>query len=233
MTRFEGGHRDLQTLLPDYVPTGEAKPRVSRCDATKLECLAGLAPFLIKADEAAKRAKPLLHLHFVRARDASLICLAWRHVVMDATGLSQVVAAWERAISGVGTGPSRERPTLDDFNEKIELKEADAMLPGWTLLTPLSLMYLLARAKLLDRTLLGYPATVGTVYIPPTIVGKWVAEVRAEVGDGVRISRNDIVAAWYHKVSAAFLFWRKVADRPADSLGRLHSWDRDDADAGR
>ncbi|KAK4446698.1 hypothetical protein QBC34DRAFT_496737 [Podospora aff. communis PSN243] len=205
VTVFEDPDSDLKTLIPVYVPSGHSTPVVNRCNTGRLPCLAPLGPFLVTADEAARQDNALLHLHFVRARDLWLICLAWRHVVMDATTLSQVVASWEKRLGGamsVEEKPNVARPTLDKLADTLVISDEDATFPGWTRVSPLSMVGLLARAKL-DKTRFGYPATLGTVYIPRAVVQKWVAEVAAELGEGEQVSRNDIVAAWFYKTAWA------------------------------
>ncbi|KAK0646906.1 hypothetical protein B0T16DRAFT_458786 [Cercophora newfieldiana] len=206
VTVFESKDRDLQDLVPVYVPAGQANPVVNRCNTGRLPCLTQLDPFLVTADEAARQGKPLLHLHFVRARDLWMVCLAWRHVVMDATTLRQVVAAWERQLASGAPLKSEKatpRPTLSKLAETLEIRDEDATFPGWSRVSPLNMIGLLARAKLFDKQSFGYPGTLGTVYIPPAIVKKWVTEVAAELGEGEQVSRNDIVAAWYYKTAWA------------------------------
>ncbi|KAK5657459.1 hypothetical protein OQA88_3031 [Cercophora sp. LCS_1] len=213
VTIFEDTESDLRALVPVYVPSGHPVPVVTRCNTGRLPCLAPLAPFLVTADEAARQGKPLLHLHLVRARDLSLLCLAWRHVVMDATTLRQVIASWEtqlKKLSVTDKTPSttaRTRPTLAHLSAALEITANDATFPGWTRLSPLKMLCLVARAKLFDKQTFGYPATIGTAYIPAAIVQNWVSSVRSELqGAGgedqqVHVSRNDIVAAWFYKTA--------------------------------
>ncbi|KAK0613927.1 hypothetical protein B0T14DRAFT_290494 [Immersiella caudata] len=214
VTTFEDTNHDLQDLVPVYVPSGHPTPKVTKCNTGRLPCLAPLSPFLVPADDAARQGKPLLHLHFVRARDLSLICLAWRHVVMDATTLRQVVASWEKQLSTLprdtptATSPEKKTPlpTLAPLASTLDITPADSTFPGWTPLSPLTMIALLARAKLLDKyQYLGYPATLGTVYIPASIIVKWASEVSAELPPkgAERVSRNDIVSAWFYKTAWA------------------------------
>lgn len=211
VTIFEDPGRELYEILPAYIPAGLSMPCVRRYSPRSIECIRPLSQFSIDADEAALTNQKLMHLHIVRAKDLTAICIAWRHVVMDATAMGHVIAHWELLLGRIEThlpsdaeqGPEIKRMTKakhDSMADFIDTRSGSTTteLAGWSPLSWWQIPLIIGQA-ILDRQF--YPVTFGAAYIPKTLLEKWVSSARIELGEGVRVSRNDIIAAWFYKVS--------------------------------
>lgn len=42
---------------------------------------------------------PPIYLHVMKVKDTTLLCVDWRHVVMDAGGTGSIVKVWKRHLS--------------------------------------------------------------------------------------------------------------------------------------
>ena len=68
-----------------------------------------------------------LHLHFIRATDATLISLSWSHVLMDALGLAEIIHAWEKDLSDEAI-ESNSHDTLGETSADCESEDQKAVL---------------------------------------------------------------------------------------------------------
>lgn len=99
VTTFGAPDRALHEILPNYIPRGSAFPCVKQFDPRKVPCLQPLAAFTKTAHQCAKQNGRLMHLHFVRAKDLTLMTVAWQHVVLDAPALRLIIAEWEDTLA--------------------------------------------------------------------------------------------------------------------------------------
>lgn len=181
-----------------------------------------------------------MHLHLVRAKDLTLMCVAWQQVVLDAPALRLIVAEWEGLLAKDThmhthmhdqDKPSpeieelKERPTLDELISTLQIGPTPS-LPGWAAVT----LWTGLKLKLLSKVYsLRYPRTFGTAYLPPKLVAGLVTRVRSNARPGVVLSRNGIVASWFYKVglssarvTASTLYIRsEQADRTIGSMRNL------------
>ncbi|KAF5557563.1 chloramphenicol acetyltransferase-like domain-containing protein [Fusarium phyllophilum] len=208
VTTFKAPDRALHEILPNYIPCGSAAPSVKRFDPRKAPCLQPLAAFTNAAHQCVVQNERLMHLHFVIAKDLTLMCVAWQHVVLDAPALKLIVAEWECLLAkDIHThdpdshrpeieGP-KDRPNLDILISTLQTNPPSS-LPGWTAVT----LWVGLKLKLLSKIYsLRYPRTFGTAYLPPKLVAGLVTRVRSNAGQGVVLSRNDIVASWFYKAT--------------------------------
>jgi len=147
---------------------------------------------------------------------------------MDATGFRQLISRLEDELSispphanaNVGNQKS-----LDKFTDGLDL-DANINHPGWATVGYFDYLKLYLRSRL-DKY--WYPASFGSIYIPPTVIQSWVDSARSELGSGQKLSRNDIVAAWFYKVSPPTLPPTNVCDNfdihmDADCIQHIPSW---------
>lgn len=193
---------ELLDLLP-YVRVGTPKPAVSRLD-TQPRCLQPLLDIPQDINLAIKRSLPLLYLHFVKAKDATLICLAWRHIVMDASGAGKLVQAWQEELSRqVGAvslpQPPVQEPSNQDISKFLDELNID---PSWT--PPHSFKFTIwGLLRFSIRTLIDeshYRPYFGSIYVPASIVKEWKAMAIKELGAEQWVTRNDLACAWIYKV---------------------------------
>ncbi|CCT73951.1 uncharacterized protein FFUJ_09214 [Fusarium fujikuroi IMI 58289] len=210
VTTFESSDRSLHEILPNYIPFGPTSPSVKRFNPRKVPCLQPLAVFTKTAHQSANQNERLMHLHFVKAKDLTLMCVAWQHVVLDAPALRLIVDEWECRLakdSHMRThGPDKHRaeteglksrPNLDELTSTLQ-KSPTPSLPGWAAVT----LWGGLKLKLLSKIYsLRYPRTFGTAYMPPNLVAALVMRVKSNAGPGVVLSRNDIVASWFYKAT--------------------------------
>ncbi|KLO83529.1 uncharacterized protein LW93_311 [Fusarium fujikuroi] len=207
---FEAPDRALHEILPNYIPCGSATPSVKRFDPRKVPCLQPLAAFTKTAHQSANQNQRLMHLHFVKSKDLTLMCVAWQHVVLDAPALRLIVAEWEGILAKdtrmrthgpdnhrPNTEGLKNRPNLDELTSTLQ-KSRTPSLPGWAAVT----LWGGLKLKLLSKIYsLRYPRTFGTAYMPPNLVAALVMRVKSNAGPGVVLSRNDIVASWFYKAT--------------------------------
>lgn len=208
VTTFEAPDRSLHEILPNYIPRGSASPSVKRFDPRKVLCLQSLAIFTKTAHQSANQNERLMHLHFVKSKDLTLMCVAWQHVVLDAPALRLIVAEWESNLAkdthmlthdpdnhGSEIDGLKDRPNLDELTSTLQ-RNPTSSLSGWAAVT----LWGGLKLKLLSKIYsLRYPRTFGTAYLPPKLVTGLVTRVRSNAGPGVSLSRNDIVASWFYK----------------------------------
>ncbi|KAF5606662.1 uncharacterized protein FSUBG_5848 [Fusarium subglutinans] len=210
VTTFKAPDRALHQILPNYIPSGSASPSVKRFDPRKVPCLQPLAAFTKTAHQCVAQNERLMHLHFVIAKDLTLMCVAWQHVVLDAPALRLIVAEWECLLAkeiGMRThNPDNQRPESEGLKGRPNLDElistlqtnSPSSLPGWAAVTLWSGLKLKLLSKIYS---LRYPRTFGTAYLPPKLVTGLVTRVRSNAEPGVVLSRNDIVASWFYKAT--------------------------------
>ncbi|KAF5627230.1 chloramphenicol acetyltransferase-like domain protein [Fusarium tjaetaba] len=211
VTTFKAPDRALHEILPNYVPPGSASPSVKRFDPRKVSCLQPLAAFTKTAHQCVAQNERLMHLHFVIAKDLTLMCVAWQHVVLDAPALKLIVAEWEgllltrdahlRTHDTNDHSPEveglKDRPNLDELISTLKINSPSSF-PGWAAVTLWGGLKLKLVSKIYS---LLYPRTFGTAYLPPKLVAGLVARVRSNAGPGVVLSRNDIIASWFYKAT--------------------------------
>jgi hypothetical protein len=193
--------KELMNLIP-YVRIGASEPVISRLD-TNLHCLKHLRDIPHDIDQCIKLDLPLLYLHFVKAKDATLICIAWRHIVMDASGAGELVKAWQEGLlhdSGVTLPQS---PAQQPTNKEISrLLDGISVEPAWS--PPHSFKFTLwgllrfGVGAVIDEY--RYRPYFGTIYIPQSVVKEWAFSAVAELGADQKVSRNDLITAWIYKV---------------------------------
>lgn len=210
VTTFKAPDRALHEILPNYVPPGSASPSVKRFDPRRVPCLQPLAAFTKTAHQCVTQDERLMHLHFVMAKDLTLMCVAWQHVVLDAPALKLIVAEWESLLANdinIRTGvPDDHRPEVEGLKDRPNLDQlintlqtnSPSSFPGWAAVSPWGGLKLKILSKIYS---LRYPRTFGTAYLPPKLVAGLVTRVRSNAGPGVVLSRNDIVASWFYKVT--------------------------------
>ncbi|KAG4273080.1 hypothetical protein FPRO04_09917 [Fusarium proliferatum] len=190
VTTFESSDRSLHEILPNYIPCGSTSPSVKRFDPRKVPCLQPLAVFTKTAHQSANQNERLMHLHFVKAKDLTLMCVAWQHVVLDAPALRLIVDEWECRLakdSHMRThGPDKHRaeteglknrPNLDELTSTLQ-KSPTPSLPGWAAVT----LWGGLKLKLLSKIYsLRYPRTFGTAYMPPNLVAALVMRATCEI----------------------------------------------------
>jgi hypothetical protein len=150
-----------------------------------------------------------MHLHFVIAKDLTLMCVAWQHVVLDAPALRLIVAEWESLLAKdvdmrmhdldsyrPGVEGLKDRPDLDQLINTLQTNSPSSF-PGWAAVTLWGGLKLKLISKIYS---LLYPRTFGTAHLPPKLVAGLVTRERSNAGPGVVLSRNDIVASWFYKV---------------------------------
>lgn len=228
VTTFEASDRSLHEILPNYVSCGSTSPSVKRFDPRKVPCLQPLAVFTKTAHQSANQNERLMHLHFVKSKDLTLMCVAWQHVVLDAPALRLIVDEWECLLAkgtdmfadnhALEIDGLKDNPNLDELTSELQ-RNTFRSLPGWAAVT----LWGGLKLKLLSKIYsLRYPRTFGTAYMPPNLVEALVTRVRSSTGPGVVLSRNDIVAGWFYKVglsSARFtLSTQSVRSEQADKM---------------
>ncbi|KAF4503304.1 hypothetical protein FAGAP_458 [Fusarium agapanthi] len=224
VTTFKAPDRALHEILPSYIPCGSASPSVKRFDPRKVPCLQPLAAFTKTAHQCVTQDERLMHLHFVIAKDLTLMCVAWHHVVLDAPALKLIVAEWECLLAkdiGMRThDPNNQRPESEGLKDRPNLDElistlqtnSPSSLSGWKAVT----LWGGLKLKLLSKIYgLRYPRTFGTAYLPPKLVAGLVTRARSNAGPGVVLSRNDIVASWFYKITCGI-----YQSRTATTLSR-------------
>ncbi|KFY30704.1 hypothetical protein V493_01728 [Pseudogymnoascus sp. VKM F-4281 (FW-2241)] len=181
-----------------YIPNGTLEPTV---DITGIFDRELLNPRSVAkgVEDYIQNDLPLLHLHFIKAADATMASLSWSHAAMDASGCAQLVLAWEEELSGAVTKSKiphdPDMAKLFDFTEKVTL-DPDWSPPGW--IQPSMFDY----AKLLGwYTYLKYacPHAEGSIFIPKGLVQHWKSESEKELADGEWVSSNDLIVAWVFK----------------------------------
>ncbi|KAF5644078.1 chloramphenicol acetyltransferase-like domain protein [Fusarium sp. NRRL 52700] len=210
VTTFEAPDQALHEILPNYIPRGSGSPSVRRFDPRKVACLNPLASFSKSAKQCAKQNDRLMHLHIVKAKDLTLMCVAWQHVVLDAPALRLIVSEWERLLAkdvhmrtddlddhGSEIDGLKDRPNLDELISSLQTNSPSS-LSGWAAVTLWGGLKLKLLSKLYG---LRYPRTFGTAYLPPTLVAGLVARARSNADPRVVLSRNDIVASWFYKTT--------------------------------
>ncbi|KAF5692945.1 hypothetical protein FDENT_2383 [Fusarium denticulatum] len=183
ITTFKAPDRALHEILPNYIPSGSASPSIKRFDPRKVPCLQPLAAFTKSAHQCVVQNERLMHLHFVMAKDLTLICVAWQHVVLDAPALQLIVAEWENLLAkDIDTrthDPDNHRPEIKGLKDRPNLDELTSTLqtnspssfPGWAAVT----LWGGLKLKLLSKVYsLFYPRTFGTAYLPPKLVAGFV-----------------------------------------------------------
>ncbi|KAF5714475.1 hypothetical protein FMUND_7390 [Fusarium mundagurra] len=210
VTTFKAPDQALHEILPNYIPCGSTSPSVKRFDPRKVPCLQPLACFTKTAHQCVIQNERLMHLHIVKAKDLTLMCVAWQHVVLDAPALKLIVAEWEcllakdihlRTNDPDNHGPEiegpKDRPNLDELISTLQTNSPSS-LPGWAAIT----LWGGLKLKLLSKVYsLHYPRTFGTAYLPSKLVAGLVTRVRSNAEPGVVLSRNDIVASWFYKAT--------------------------------
>ncbi|KAF5563477.1 hypothetical protein FNAPI_2686 [Fusarium napiforme] len=91
----------------------------------------------------------------------------------------------------------KNRPNLDGMISTLQ-KNSPSSFPGWAAVTLWGGLKLKLVSKIYS---LRYPRTFGTAYLPPKLVAGLVARVRSKAGQGVVLSRNDIIASWFYKTT--------------------------------
>jgi hypothetical protein len=125
---------------------------------------------------------------------------------MDAMGCAQIITAWEQELSKPNsseTFPDCDPCTIFDFTEEVTLE--DGWLPaGW--IAP-SIFEVIASVGGFALEMYKYPRIHGSIYIPSSIVERWVKIAAKELEKGDWVSRNDLVTAWIfkHEQGASFL----------------------------
>ncbi|KAF4438162.1 Chloramphenicol acetyltransferase-like domain [Fusarium acutatum] len=210
VTTFKAPERALHEILPNYIPGGSSSPSVKRFDPRKVPCLQPLAAFTKTAHQCVIQNERLMHVHFVIAKDLTLMCVAWQHIVLDAPALKLIVAEWEcllakdihmRTHDPDNHGPEieglKDRPNLDELTSTLQTNSPSS-LSGWAAVTLWGGLKLKLVSKIYS---LRYPRTFGTAYLPPKLVAGLVSRIRSNAGPGVVLSRNDIVASWFYKAT--------------------------------
>ncbi|KAF4946502.1 hypothetical protein FGADI_11140 [Fusarium gaditjirri] len=179
VTTFKAPNQCLHEILPNYIPPGSASPSVKRFDPRRVPCLQPLASFTKTAHQCVTQNERLMHLHFVMAKDLTLMCVAWQHVVLDAPALKPIVAEWEGLLAkDVDTrthDPDNQKPEIEGLKDRPNLDELISTLqtnspssfPGWTDVTLWGGLKLKLVSKIYS---LRYPRTFGTAYLPPKLV---------------------------------------------------------------
>lgn len=142
---------------------------------------------------------PLLHLHFLKAADATLMSLSWSHAVMDALGCAQIIEAWEEELGEVAVTPC-ENPspeTLFDFTNNVTIPPGWSP-PGWVQVSNWEIAKVFASYF---YELYRLPRFQGSVFVPNALVNHWRKTAAEELPEDEWVSRNDLVTAWIFKVS--------------------------------
>ncbi|KAF5664606.1 hypothetical protein FCIRC_10760 [Fusarium circinatum] len=185
VTTFNAPDRALHEILPNYIPCGSASPSVKRFDPRKVPCLQPLAAFTKTAHECVIQNEWLMHLHIVKAKDLTLMCVAWQHVVLDAPALKLIVAEWECLLAkgirmrthDLESDVIKDRPNLDELISTLHMNSPSTLL-GWRAVT----LWGGLKLKLLSKiSSLRYPRTFGTAYLPPKFVAGLVTRATCEI----------------------------------------------------
>ncbi|UZP40516.1 hypothetical protein NXS19_008332 [Fusarium pseudograminearum] len=155
--------------------------------------------------------QPLLGLHVVSFKDATLVTLHWLHIACDALGMKGLIDGWVRAMKGLEI-PEQQGFDYDPLAElgkhpKEAHKLADQRMTTASLLTYAAWNgYSLARAKKETRM----------VCIPGWFMNKLRSTALKELAAaGVKdpfVTENDVLVAWWSKIAISHL--PPDSDRP-------------------
>ena len=181
-----------------YVPNGSTEPVIdvfeefNKITINPRNSVSGPEEYIDKS-------LSLIHLHFIKAADATLISLCWCHAAMDAVACGQIVIAWQEELNNVKTNTAYEDgdpENLFDFTNDVSLT------PGWTVPGWI-------RPSQLEKVRFGLfyvyemytlPRVHGSIYLPESLINHWRKTAEKELTSGDWVSRNDLVGAWVFKV---------------------------------
>lgn len=123
---------EMSGIVP-YTRVGASRPML-HCLGNKNglnnECLRQVKEIPQQIEACVRDRLPLIYLHVVKAKDATLLCVPWRHIVMDAGGMGTIVKVWERYLSErhqstvglLAIGPESDiwDPTALDYGELVD-----------------------------------------------------------------------------------------------------------------
>ena len=190
-------------MIP-YVQVGTSKPALSHLD-THIPCLQSLQDIPQDIEQCLKRNLPLLYLHFVKAKNATLICIAWPHIIMDASGAGELVNSWQEGLSHSSGVPLPlpqspvQQPTGHDISRLLEKINIE---PSWTPAhsTKFTIWRLLQFGIKILSDEYRYQPDLRALYIPASVVKEWVSSAVTELGTEQKVTRNDLISAWIYKV---------------------------------
>ncbi|CZR60865.1 uncharacterized protein PAC_10761 [Phialocephala subalpina] len=187
---------DLSSVI-SYVPNGAPEPVIhvfQTFDKTTLNPRGAIRG----VEEYIEKDLPLLHLHVIKASDATFISLCWGHAAMDAVGAGQIVSAWEQELNNIKVDTvfeDRDPRELFDFTNDVSLP------PGWTLpgwIRP-SFWEFVRFAVWIVYDLWAFPQVHGSIYIPEALITHWIKIAEEKLSEDEWVSRNDLVEAWIFK----------------------------------
>lgn len=188
---------DLSSVI-QYVPNGTPEPAIrlfENFDKTTLNPQSAIRG----VEEYIKKDLPLLHLHIVKAIDATFVSLCWSHAVMDAVGTGQIVMAWEEELNR-----TKPNTNFEDFDPKklFNFTNDVSLAPGWTLpgwIRP-SFWELVRFAAWILYEFWAFPQVHGSIYIPEAMINHWKRNAEEELPKDNWVSQNNLVEAWIFKV---------------------------------
>ncbi|SPJ76312.1 uncharacterized protein FTOL_06043 [Fusarium torulosum] len=171
--------------------------------------------------------RPMLGLHVVSFKDATLVTLHWLHVACDALGMQALVDGWVRSMEGREI-PEQQGYDYDPLAELGKHPKEKHMLADQRMTTASLLTYGFKN---------GYSLTVGAketrmVCIPGWFLKKLYAsaikELTAAGVENLFLTENDVLVAWWSRIAISHL--PSDSDRPVTiqiGMSLLRSLEKD------
>lgn len=162
-------------------------------------------------EEMVRQGLPQISLHVTCFRDATLVALAWPHVMMDAMGSKALLAGWSSVLAGREDEVPEVLGARDDILRHPEITGSNARPEDLALdqhrMSAVGL--LMFGLRFLWDKLWDSPRTDKVIFMPKHVLGALRAQAQQEIVPGPQgesfISESDVLTAWVTRAIASSL----------------------------